>query len=290
MNARSKVYLSPRVWYLRVNIIKAQNLVPKKKRIPEVFVKATLGNSKLRTRVSSDKSVNPRWNEYLMFVATEPFYDPLILTMEDKLGNNEEESLGRCVIHPSKVYKRWLPEPIGEKCSDYKAAHKALWTPTIGVLELGIIGATGFVSMKSRDRHKTTDAYFVAKYGPNWLDSLRQQATISLSLWLRGNEPPLRKEVVERMLDARYQMWSPRRGKANLQRLIAALNVFVEAWKWFNEIQLDIFPSSKQGDVLRMRYDQLKSIVGRAMIMISSSQTYPSGGKLIYDETSKIRP
>ncbi|XVF33745.1 hypothetical protein REPUB_Repub17cG0195000 [Reevesia pubescens] len=510
MNARSKVYLSPRLWYLRVNIIEAQDLVPtQKNRSPEVYVKATLGNAKLRSRVSPDKSVNPRWNEDLMFVAAEPFYDPLILTVEDKLGNNEEESLGRCVIHPSKVYKRWLPEPVGAKwynlenvsavdhhvkdlkfasklnmrisldggyhvfdesihcSSDYRATHKALWTPTIGVLELGIIGATGLVPMKSRDGHKTTDAYCVAKYGPKWvrtrtavgsfspkwneqytwevydpytvliigifdnchlngenmvgglkdpsigklrirlsslsanriytytyplialqacgvkkmgeiqlavrftcpsyanllaayarplfpkmhyilplsanqLDSLRQQATVSLSLWLSRTEPPLRKEVVECMLDARYQMWSPRRGKANLQRLMAALNVFVEAWKWFNEIrkwknpganvlvllsysivmfypylilptllsycflfgisqyrkrprnpphmdiklsladsvntdeldeELDTFPSSKQGDVLRMRYDRLRSIAGRAMIMVGDLAT-----------------
>lgn len=45
---------------------------------------------KLRTRVSADKSFNPRWNEDLMFVAAEPFYDLLVLTVVDK--NNEEIS------------------------------------------------------------------------------------------------------------------------------------------------------------------------------------------------------
>ncbi|MBA0881450.1 hypothetical protein Goshw_030371 [Gossypium schwendimanii] len=35
----------------------------------------------LRTRVSADKSLNPRWNEDLMFVAAEPFYDYLVLTV-----------------------------------------------------------------------------------------------------------------------------------------------------------------------------------------------------------------
>ncbi|MBA0614382.1 hypothetical protein Godav_014685, partial [Gossypium davidsonii] len=90
-NTRSKVYLSPRLWYLRVNIIEAQDLVVPgdKNRNPEVYVKAALGNVKLRTRVSADKSLNPRWNEDLMFVAVEPFYDHLVLTVVDK--NNEEE-------------------------------------------------------------------------------------------------------------------------------------------------------------------------------------------------------
>ncbi|XWS32075.1 hypothetical protein CRYUN_Cryun23aG0129500 [Craigia yunnanensis] len=510
MNTRSKVYLSPRLWYLRVNIIEGQDLVSKdKKRIPEVYVKATLGNVNLRSRVSPDKSVNPRWNEDLMFVAAEPFDDPLILTVEDKLGKNKEESLGRCVIHLSKVYKRWLPEAVGAKwynlekvsvgggevkelkfasklnmrisldggyhvfdesihcSSDYRATFKAAWTPTIGVLELGIIGASGLVPMKSRDGHKTTDSYCVAKYGPKWvrtrtlvgslspkwneqytwevydpytvliigifdncnlygenmlagpkdpsigklkirlstlstnriytysyplialqpsgvkkmgeiqlalrftcpsyanllaayarplfpkmhyshplsvyqLDSLRQQASFILSLRLSRAEPPLRKEVVECMLDAGIQMWSPRRGKANLQRLMAAFNVIVEAWKWFDEIrkwknpaanvlvllssltvmfypnlilptllsycfligiwqyrkrprnpphmdiklsladsanadeldeEMDTFPTSRQGDVLRMRYDRLRNIAGRAMIMVGDLAT-----------------
>ncbi|MBA0646383.1 hypothetical protein Goklo_014354 [Gossypium klotzschianum] len=92
MNTCSKVYLSPRLWYLRVNIIEAQDLVVPgdKNRNSEVYVKGTLGNVKLRTRVSADKSLNPRWNEDLMFVAAEPFYDHLVLTVVDK--NNEEIS------------------------------------------------------------------------------------------------------------------------------------------------------------------------------------------------------
>ncbi|KAH1106727.1 hypothetical protein J1N35_010495 [Gossypium stocksii] len=92
MNTCSKVYLSPRLWYLRVNIIEAQDMVVPgdKNRNLEVYVKGTLGNVKLRTRVSADKSLNRRWNEDLMFVAAEPFYDHLVLTVVDK--NNEEIS------------------------------------------------------------------------------------------------------------------------------------------------------------------------------------------------------
>ncbi|XVF75971.1 hypothetical protein PTKIN_Ptkin13bG0230200 [Pterospermum kingtungense] len=516
----SKVYLSPKLWYLRVNIIEGQDLVPRDRtRMPEVYVKATLGNVSLKTKVSADKSVNPKWNEDLMFVVAEPLdtHDPLVLTVEDKLGNNMEEILGRLVIPLNEVKIRWLPEPAAAKwedlknvsmeeagevkvmkfasklhtrisldggyhvfdesmecSSDYRATYKGLWTPVIGVLELGIIGASGLVPMKSlKDGRKTSDAYCVAKYGPKWvrtstvveslspkwneqytwevyepytviiigvfdnchlhredmvgappspkdpiigklrirlstlstnriytysyplialhpggvrkmgeiqlalrftcpsytdllkayaqhllpkmhythplsvpqLDNLRQQASAVLSSWLSQAEPPLRKEVVECILDAGCHgqtRWSYRRGRANYNRLMAALNVFVEAWKWFGDIrkwnnlvasflaiilfgivvyspslilptllsycfiigiwqyrkrprnppcmdvklsladstnadeldeEFDTVPSSRQGDVLRMRYDRLRNIAGQAMNMAADFAT-----------------
>ncbi|XP_012087302.1 FT-interacting protein 3-like [Jatropha curcas] len=116
-NTRSKIYLSPRLWYLRINVIGAQDLVPSdKNRKPEVYVKAILGNVALRSRVSSDKSVNPSWNEELIFVAAEPFDDPLILSVQCKIGgNNKEECLGRCVINLQNVDKRLMPPPIADK-------------------------------------------------------------------------------------------------------------------------------------------------------------------------------
>ncbi|XWS56983.1 hypothetical protein CRYUN_Cryun09bG0132600 [Craigia yunnanensis] len=117
LDTRSKVYLSPRLWYLRVNIIQAQDLVPtgNKNRRPEVYVKALLGDVILRTKVSPDKNVNPKWNEDLMFVVAEPFGDPLILSVEDKLGNNMVECLGRYVIRLSQVDQRLLPLPAASK-------------------------------------------------------------------------------------------------------------------------------------------------------------------------------
>lgn len=40
-NVRSKVYVSPKLWYLRVNVIEAQDIMPNdRSRLPEVFVKA----------------------------------------------------------------------------------------------------------------------------------------------------------------------------------------------------------------------------------------------------------
>ncbi|CAK7339266.1 unnamed protein product [Dovyalis caffra] len=48
-NIRSKVHLSLTLWYVRVNVIEAQDLVPTDESwLPEVFVKGTLGNQALR--------------------------------------------------------------------------------------------------------------------------------------------------------------------------------------------------------------------------------------------------
>ncbi|XVE81074.1 hypothetical protein DITRI_Ditri15bG0034100 [Diplodiscus trichospermus] len=509
-NTRSKVYLSPRLWYLRVNIIQAQDLVPiNRNRNPEVYVKAMVRNMVLRSRFSPNKSINATWNEDLTFVVAEPFDDPLILTVIDKLGTNEDV-LGRCMIHLSKVAKRLLPIPVGANwynlehvvqdnqnnrevrfasrlqmrisldggyhvldesiyySSDFRATSKSLWPPTIGVLELGILNATGLLPMKSVDGRGTTDAYCVAKYGPKWVrtrtivdsfapkwheqytwevydphtvvtigvfdnchlqggsnagggskdprigkvrirlstlntdkiythsyplivlqpsgvkkmgeiqlavrftcsskwnlwksytqplfpkmhyvlplsvyqvESLRHQATQTLSMRLSRAEPPLRREVVEYMLDVGSSVWSLRRGRANLERLLATFNVLLEAWKWFDQIckwkkpvssmvvhivylilvfspslvlplvflmcikhgafqyrkrprhpphmntklslidsahpdeldeEFDTFPSSKNGEVLRRRYDQLRTIAGRMMTIIGDLAT-----------------
>ncbi|PSR95542.1 FT-interacting protein [Actinidia chinensis var. chinensis] len=107
-NIRSKVYLSPKLWYLRVNVIEAKELEPsdKNKTAPDVFVKACLGNFVMKSKISQVKSVNPMWNEDLMFVAAEPFEEQLVLSVEDKVAPNKDEVLGRCTIPLKNVEKR----------------------------------------------------------------------------------------------------------------------------------------------------------------------------------------
>ncbi|XP_062171881.1 multiple C2 domain and transmembrane region protein 5 [Alnus glutinosa] len=112
-NIRSKVYLSPRLWYVRVNVIEAQDLLPNdKSRYPEVFVKVILGNQALRTRTSQSKSINPIWNEDLLFVVAEPFEERLILTVEDRVGSNKDDTLGKCLIPLQNVQRRLDHKPV----------------------------------------------------------------------------------------------------------------------------------------------------------------------------------
>ncbi|RZR98364.1 hypothetical protein BHM03_00027707 [Ensete ventricosum] len=104
---KSKVYHAPRLWYVRVNIVEAQDIVIKEKaRFPDVYVKAQLGNQVLRTRTVQARTLNPVWNEDLMLVAAEPFEDHLILSVEDRVGANKDEVLGRVVIPLGSLEKR----------------------------------------------------------------------------------------------------------------------------------------------------------------------------------------
>lgn len=416
---RSKVYISPRLWYLRVNVIQAQDLLLKKKNDnSEIFIQAVLGNLAMRSRPMKINP-NPIWNEDLMFVAAEPFDEPLVVSLEQgNSSSNKHENWGICVVPLKNVEKRidatppaskWYslekPKKVHEGCektknvnegeeeeeeekeqdkfptklnmrisldggyhvldeatqysSDLRPASKKLSKSGIGVLELGILNAIGLSPMKKDNR---TDAYCVAKYGPKWvrtrtivdslcpkwneqytwevydpctvitivvfdnahlqagknaeaavdkrigkvrirlstletdrvythfyplinlqtqgakkmgeiqlavrfscpsllnvlqtytqpllpimhyicplsifqLESLRNQAAVITTLRLNRAEPPLKREVVEYMLDVRANVWSMRRGRAQFQRILGLLSGLVYACKLLAEIR-----------------------------------------------------
>ncbi|RYR22007.1 hypothetical protein Ahy_B03g067297 isoform G [Arachis hypogaea] len=105
-NTRSKVYFSPKLYYLRLQVIEAQDLVPHDKgRAPEAVVRVQLGNQMRSTR-TGPRGINPIWNDELMFVAAEPFEDFIIVTVEDKVGPNSMEILGREIISVRSVPPR----------------------------------------------------------------------------------------------------------------------------------------------------------------------------------------
>ncbi|XP_072966308.1 FT-interacting protein 3-like [Typha angustifolia] len=107
MHIRSKVYHAPRLWYVRVNIIEAQDIIASDKtRFPDVHVKVHIGNQCLRTKTVQARTLNPVWNEDLMFVAAEPFDDHLVLSAEDRVGPNKDEVIGRVTIPLGSIEKR----------------------------------------------------------------------------------------------------------------------------------------------------------------------------------------
>ncbi|CAA6655361.1 unnamed protein product [Spirodela intermedia] len=230
---KSKVYLSPKLWYLRVAVMEAQDLVPGEKgaamagRYPELFVKAQVGNQIMWTRparVSASRSPSsPVWNEDLIFVVAEPFEDYLAVFVEDRVGPGRDEVLGRLLVPVAAVEQRYSDKVVpsrwfglegahGERSgrfasrlqlrlsldggyhvldeasmysSDLRATAKQLWEPCIGVLEMGILGASGLVPMKTKEgKGGSADAYCVAKYGPKWV----RTRTVIDSLCPRWNE------------------------------------------------------------------------------------------------------
>ncbi|GAV82768.1 C2 domain-containing protein/PRT_C domain-containing protein [Cephalotus follicularis] len=211
----AKVYLSPKLWYLRLTIIQTQDLqlgsVSKPKvRSPEVYVKGQLGAQVFKTGrtsvgfSSSNLATNPTYNEDLVFVAAEPFEPFLVVSVEDASNG---QRVGSAKIHLASIERRmddrtelksrWF-NLVGEGSkpsyagrihvrvcleggyhvldeaahvtSDVRAAAKQLAKPPIGLLEVGIRGATNLLPVKKTDGTRgTTDAYVVAKYGPKWV-------------------------------------------------------------------------------------------------------------------------
>ncbi|KAF5758487.1 putative C2 domain, phosphoribosyltransferase, C2 domain superfamily [Helianthus annuus] len=189
-HTRSKVYQSPKLWYLRVTVMEAQDLeiAPNLPPLtaPDVRVKAQLGFQSVRTRrgVMNNRTSSFYWHEDLVFVAGEPLEDSLILLLEDRTGP-DPVLLGHVLIPVAAIEQRiderhvasrWLPleggpggsycgrihlrmcleggyhvlDEAAHVCSDFRPTATQLWKPAIGILELGILGARGLLPMKSR--------------------------------------------------------------------------------------------------------------------------------------------
>lgn len=110
-HTRSKVYQSPKLWYLRVKVLEAQDLhiAPNLPPLtaPEIRVRAQLGFQSARTRRGSmtNHTTSFHWNEDLIFVAGEPLEDSLIMLVEDRTSK-EPVVLGHIVIPVSSIEQR----------------------------------------------------------------------------------------------------------------------------------------------------------------------------------------
>ncbi|KAL0428889.1 UNVERIFIED_CONTAM: FT-interacting protein 3 [Sesamum radiatum] len=193
---RSKVYHSPRLWYVRVNVIEAQDLVvAEKNRFPNVHVKAQIGNQILKTKPVQSQTMNVLWNEDLMFVAAEPFDDHLIISVEDRVGPNKDEVLGKTFIPLATVerraddrvvHSRWfnLQKPSATDIEEPKKDKFASRVHLRVCLDGGILNADALTPMKTRNGRGTSDTFCVAKYGQKWV----RTRTITDSLNPKYNE------------------------------------------------------------------------------------------------------
>nr|XP_004228591.1 protein QUIRKY [Solanum lycopersicum] len=126
---RAKVYLSPKLWYLRLTVIQTQDLqlgsggTEPKVRNPDLYVKAQLGAQLFktsRTTVGSSSSAsNPTWNEDLVFVAAEPFEPFLVITVEDVTNG---QVVGYAKVQVTSIDKR----------TDDKSEPRSRWFNLIG--------------------------------------------------------------------------------------------------------------------------------------------------------------
>ncbi|GER32640.1 C2 calcium/lipid-binding plantphosphoribosyltransferase family protein [Striga asiatica] len=207
---RAKVYLSPKLWYLRLTVIQTQDLQlvlgpePRSPRnLLELYVKAQLGPQVFKTSRTCIGSTNPTWNEDLIFVAAEPFEPFLTITVEDAsstrpmgharvqiatvdrrtddkseprstwynlTGDDDKAYAGRIHVRACLEGGYHVLDEAAHVTSDVRPTAKHLSKPPIGLLEVGIRGASNLLPVKTADGTRgTTDAYVVAKYGPKWV-------------------------------------------------------------------------------------------------------------------------
>ncbi|KAF3944969.1 hypothetical protein ACB098_01G122900 [Castanea mollissima] len=208
-NTRSKVYFSPRLYYLKIDVLGAQDLIPSERGAQETRVKVLVGNQLKFTRFTHMR-MNTEWNEDFMFVVSEPLEDLIIITVEDKGG---PEVLGRLVVSVRDVMHRHdhhkAPEPrwhslhkhfeleadadkkkdkftskillriyvdSGYHVLDESTHFSSDLQPSSKHLRKPSIGflELGILSAKNLLPMKgkdggTTDAYCVAKYGNKWI-------------------------------------------------------------------------------------------------------------------------
>lgn len=222
-SSRSKVYQSPKLWYLRSTVIEAQDISGFAPSRDSTFqIKAQLGFQIQKTKLSITRNGSPSWNEDLMFVSSEPFGDQqLSISLVEYREPKQQVLIGVASmplisierrVDDRNVASRWFTfeDPNQEKrvykgrvhlrlcfdggyhvmdeaahvCSDYRPTAKQLWKPPIGTIELGIIGCKNLLPMKTIDAKGSTDAYAVAKYGNKWV----RTRTVSDTLDPRWNE------------------------------------------------------------------------------------------------------
>ncbi|XVF06627.1 hypothetical protein REPUB_Repub06bG0065800 [Reevesia pubescens] len=83
INFHAKIYLSPKLWYLRASVLEVQDILPLTALKEGSFqIKAQLGFQMQKTKILISRNGNPSWNEDLIFVAAEPFGDHLIFYLE----------------------------------------------------------------------------------------------------------------------------------------------------------------------------------------------------------------
>ncbi|CAL5068405.1 unnamed protein product [Urochloa decumbens] len=121
-STRSKVYVTPKLWYLRMSVLEAQDVVPpgggiayRGQHAAEVFAKVQVGGVVLRTRPCRATRGSPMtsvaWDEELVFAVAEPFEDPAVLIIEARgahpAGKNKDDIIiGRAVLPLALFEKR----------------------------------------------------------------------------------------------------------------------------------------------------------------------------------------
>ncbi|VAI90703.1 unnamed protein product [Triticum turgidum subsp. durum] len=331
-SVRSKAYVSPKLWYLRVNIIEAQDVQPQSRgRAPEVFVKAQLGNQILKTSVVPAATLNPRWNEDLLFVVAEPFEEQLVMTVEDRVSPRKDDLLGRVQLpltlfekrldHRPFVQSRWFDlEKFGIGPTWNEQYTWEVFDPstviTIGVFDNchlgggngnnGGGGAGGGGGPPARDarigkiriRLSTleTDRVYTHAYplilltpsGVKKMGELRLAVRFTCLSMMNMNVATTALVHVLLLILICYPelilptvflymfmigLWNYRRRPRHPPHMDTKMSWAEAVHPDELDEEFDTFPTSRQQDVVYMRYDRLRSVAGRIQTVVGDMAT-----------------
>ncbi|KAJ6764078.1 hypothetical protein OIU79_024592 [Salix purpurea] len=303
-------------------------------RTTDAYCAAKYGNKWVRTRTILN-TLNPRWNEQY----TWDVYDPCtVITIcvfdnchinESKNDDTRDQRIGKIRIRLStleanRIYTHYHPLLVLTRSGLKKH----------GELHLALrFTCTAWVNMVAQyGKPLLPRMHYYQPISVRHIDWLRHQAMQIVAARLSRSEPPLRREAVEYMLDVDYNMFSLRRSKANVNRIMSTLSGVTAVCKWFNDIccwrnpittclvhvlffilvcypelmlptiflylsviglwnyrfrprhpphmdtrlsladsvhpdeldeEFDSFPTSKPADLVRMRYDRMRSVAGK---------------------------
>ncbi|XP_058722648.1 multiple C2 domain and transmembrane region protein 16-like [Vicia villosa] len=224
VTSKAKVYQSPKLWYLRVSILEAQDITPLI--TPSKFqfqIRAQFGFQVLKTKTTVSSNGVVSWNEDLLFVVAEPISisDYIVISLENRQPK-APVTMGVVRIPLATVERRVDDRNVGSRwftfedlkeenkngykgrvhlrlcfdggyhvmdeavhvSSDYRPTARQLWKPPVGSIEIGIIGCKNLIPMKTVNGKSFTDGYCVAKYGNKWV----RTRTVSDSLDPKWNE------------------------------------------------------------------------------------------------------
>jgi hypothetical protein len=350
----------PPVGVLEVGILSAAGLQPMKNRdgrgSTDAYCVAKYGQKWVRTRTMIGTS-SPTWNEQYTWEVFDPstvitigVFDNCHLGNSGNGNNNNGGGGGGAPpARDARIGKIRIRLSTLETDRVYTHAYPLILLTPSGVKKMGELRlAVRFTCLSMMNMvHLYTQPllprmHYLHPFTVTQLDALRYQAMGIVAARLGRAEPPLRREVVEYMLDVESHMWSMRRSKANFFRAMSLFSGAAAGARWFADVclwknvattalvhvllliliwypelilptvflymffiglwnyrrrprhpphmdtkmswaeavhpdeldeEFDTFPTSRQQDVVYMRYDRLRSVAGRIQTVVGDMAT-----------------
>ncbi|CAD5174781.1 multiple C2 domain and transmembrane region protein 7-like [Musa acuminata AAA Group] len=346
----AKPLWKPPIGVLELGILTADGLHPTKTRegkgACDSYCVAKYGHKWVRTRTVVD-NLSPRFNEQY----TWDVYDhATVLTVgvfdNCQLGEKSFSSNGNKDTKIGKVRIRLSTLETGRI---YTNSYPLLVLHNSGVKKMGELHLAIRFSVTSMlntmyiySKPLLPKMHYTRPLPLLQQETLRHQAVQLVAARLGRMEPPLRKEVVEYMSDAQSHLWSMRRSRANIYRLMSVFSGLVAVGRWFGQVcawkntittilvhilflmlvcfpelilptvflymfvigvwnyrfrprkpphmntkisnveqvhpdeldeEFDVFPTSRSPEIVRMRYDRLRSWAGKMQTVVGDIAT-----------------